>query len=186
MFRHVDKNKILGPAAPLVIREKEALGAGEVTFTPAENCYVFLPGGVPISWLENQKCADGAILAARDSACAGIHLVELKSGIRASGWPNIKMQLEGLLHNVRALYAISGLTAPQQIKAYVAYRNDYISKANTAAPILLKMPLGLKAKQLGPSTEDWECNMISLLDDKNIPLVKIQRDENGNATASLS
>jgi hypothetical protein len=185
MYRHVDTNKVVGPATQPAIKEKRAQGGGEVTFTPADNCYVFIPGETPIAWLENRKCADGAILAAAGSSCAGIHLVELKSGIRANDWPDIKKQLEGLLHNVRALYAVASLPAPQKIKAYVAYTSDHLSKDHTTAMVLLKTPVGLGAKTLGPSTDDWERNMISLLDDQNVPLVKIQRNESGNATASL-
>jgi len=185
MYRHVNINKVVGPAASPVIRERNSSGAGEVIFTAAEDCYIFLPGEEPIAWLENRKCADGAILVATGSTCAGIHLVELKGGIRATNWPDIKRQLEGLLHNVRALYAISGLTAPEKIKAYVAFKNDRLSKARTTASVLLKMPVGLGAQTLGPSTDDWERDTISLLDHQNIPLVKIQRNESGNATASL-
>lgn len=164
------------------IAETDPAGAGTVTFGPSGAYHVFRPGGQPIAWLANQKCADGAILAVDNQGAMITHLVELKSKLKASDWPGVKAQLEGLMLNVRALCAATEQPLPSAFRAYVAFKHDALSASASAAPVLLKAPVGEPAVH---NTLDWEAGMLTLLGQGGIQLTKIERDAQGDGVATL-
>jgi hypothetical protein len=184
MHAYIQNAKYFALTGEPAITEVAVGGAGTVTFAPACACKIFTPGQEPIDWLKNRKCADGAILVADDDGHVTAHLVELKSKLKAGDWASVKAQLEGLLHNVHALCAITGSPPPSSVRAYVAFKLDAISSDKMASPVLYKAPLGTKHAQ-PYSTVDWEAGEISLLGKDAIPLIKIQRDEQGHAEAAL-
>lgn len=166
------------------VSETAALGLGTIEFEPACDCLVFRPGETPISWLENQKCADGAIVTADAQGNTTAHLVELKSKLGLSEWLSVRQQLEGILLNIRAAFAVQGKSPPASLRAYVAFKRETITPLGSASPALLKSPLGVPhpyATELG----EWARSEVNLTG-ITVPLTKILRDEAGNGTGVLS
>jgi hypothetical protein len=166
------------------IIERNPEGKGTLKFKSSNKCIATQPSDVkhPIAWSKNQKCCDGAIIEFRDDGMY-LHIVELKNKVRPNEWRNLKLQFEGMLVNLLAVKGVASLANFKKICAYVGYLHDGIVDRHTASPILLKGGVGTQG--LLAKTDDWWNGSLDLLQFKAVELVKLRRDEEGNATYSL-
>jgi hypothetical protein len=183
MYAHMNPARVVAVDGSPTISEAAVAGAGTITFMPPCQCTVFKPGESPISWLKSQKCADGAILTTNGAGQRIAHLVELKSKLTGGMWEAVKQQLEGMLHNVRAFCGVAGVDPPADLRVYVAFKTDAISKDKTTSPVLMKSALGGGLPFGG--TVEWETEQVTLLGISDIPLIKVQRDAAGDGEATL-
>jgi hypothetical protein len=160
---------------------REDKGLGTITFQLTSPCIRLRLPPEPVKWLANKKCGDAVIFEfAGDQTI--LHLIEMKSTLGPDAWTKTKQQLAGAYHNVLALAGVLHLSSPFEIKAHVAFREDRLSPASTPDATLLKQPLGKPAAE---TFNDWSEGRIDIDGVADIPLKKIRRDNDGNASASL-
>jgi hypothetical protein len=175
MLLHGDKSISISETAG------EDKGRGTITFQITSRCIGLRLPPAPVKWLANQQCGDAVVFE-----CVGeqtiLHLIEMKSTMRPDAWTKTKKQLAGAYHNALALAGALHLSPPFEIKAHVAYREDRLSPTSTADALLLKQPLGRRAIE---DFNDWSDGRIGIDGVADIPLNKIRRDSDGNASARL-
>lgn len=161
---------------------REDTGLGTITFETMSRCIGLRLPPTPVKWLATQRCGD-AVVFEFTAGQTILHLIEMKSAMRPSEWIKTKQQLAGAYHNALALAGVLHLNPPFEIRVHVAYRDDRLTGRSSADGTILKQRLG------GPATEtfhDWTEGRIGIDGIANIPLNKIRRDENGDATAGLT
>lgn len=116
--------------------------------------------------IAQRKAADGVILHfGRDKSLRALHLVELKSKVGSSQWRDVKLQLQGALHNAHALLGVLGLDCPEQIICHTAYKQDALSQN----PALLKAQTGVRV-DASADAADWISGEVEI--DRRFPRLK--------------
>nr|WP_294513597.1 hypothetical protein [uncultured Rhodopila sp.] len=175
MLLHSDKSISISETAG------DEKGRGTITFQLTSLCFRLRLPPEPVKWLANQQCADAVIFEFAGERTI-LHLIEMKTTMRPDAWTKTKQQLVGPYHNALALAGVLQLSPPFEFKAHVAYREDRLGPAATADGLMLKQPLGKLATE---TFNDWSEGRIGIDGMADIPLNKIRRDGDGNASASL-
>lgn len=170
----------IGADAPVSIEEVEPAGAGSVTMKVTGDYVVVRPksGTHQIIWLSDSKCADGGIVAFKNSTTVSIHIVELKSSVNLRRWEEVKSQFNGMLLNSLALLRLGGIQIDvNEVKCYLAFTKDKITAQISASPVLQKNMPGLNNSMTG---KDWNSPIIKLPLGLSATFSKHQRDADGN------
>ncbi|WP_043744462.1 hypothetical protein [Thauera sp. SWB20] len=161
--------------------EKQHGGEGKVSFEVGEGEIALrfkLSENGRFPCIKQGKAADGVILHfGRDKSLRALHLVELKSKVSATQWRDVKLQLQGALHNAHALLGVLGLDCPERIVCHTAYKQDALSQN----PALLKAQTGIRV-EVSEDLADWFSGEIEI--DRRFPPLKHfrhERDARGNA-----
>jgi mRNA-degrading endonuclease HigB of HigAB toxin-antitoxin module len=172
-------------ANEIEIVEANETGAGKAVFklTGPAICIKHYKDRPPLRWLNNQKCADGAILHEVGSDL-DLHIVELKKSVSEGKWVDIKDQFEGMIYNALSIMAVLGVGKPTRIICHIAYEFDKITTQSAANSVLLKYPTGI-ARPLGGVLE-WSQSTIQLKNYGSIVLKKIIRNEESKGEGDLS
>ena len=175
----------------VVFEEKAKGGEGTITFQVEHPCIAIRPDSKtpPISWLASHNCADGAFVSFTPDGIE-LHIVEMKSRLGPSDWEEVKIQFIGMLYNALALKGVTHMPEFSSITCYIAFKLDRISVETSPTPISFKRGVGIASiKTQSPaiqskSISDFRSGNVDIAS-QSVRLVKLQRDQNGNATLSL-
>lgn len=169
------------------IVEKAADGAGTLRVSLPDEALLLKgkAGTHQVIWLSASRCADAALLTV-DATTTTIHIFELKSTVRSGDLEVIREQIEGMLHNARALIGFMGLPVDIRVRLYLVWKRELLSSDANPNPVTLKRLVGEQlTKRERILTELLVDNQMSVLDLGPIPLTIIQRDAAGNAAHTL-
>lgn len=141
--------KLLTPAlcevrvgSEFVVKETDKTndGAAEVTLRlPKELPALLLHGAKTntgfFSFIENQKCADGALLVDLGNKRYAGYLLECKRTLDQDKLKDVKKQLIGAIYKLRAIVGLLEGRL-EQVSLFAAFRRNRFNEARAASPIL--------------------------------------------------
>ncbi len=134
-----------------------------------------------IQFLREGKCADFALLLARDNDEFEAHIVEHKRAIGKDEWERVQKQLEWALVRLLAIAGVVGIRI-EGVVVYTVFCNDKLSREGSSNPAIMKVPVGEAATRWTHARRSWERAKVHLeVFDRDVDHFKIQTAANGLA-----
>ena len=159
---HVFKNDYVYDVDNTVsIIETNPTGLGEAGFSVNGKAIQIrsIPGTSLLISLSHQSCADGAFLTFNNND-VNLHIVELKTTVKNSNWPDILKQFEGMFLCSVAITKLLGLASIANVTCYLAHKNNKVNFPNGAQLILAKTPVGGRSTMGG--MREWHTKQLNL------------------------
>lgn len=164
------------------VEEKSNTGKGKCHFISKDDVLFIKPrDNRSFIWLlQNQKCADAAFISFSSNGQKILHIIEMKSNVTRKEFKKVIDQCKGMYLSSLSIMSILKLSEPDEIKIYIAYKEDNVIQNKHQMLIKNKVLVGKPKEELDPITKSWlECSIT--LDHNNLVLlIKKERIKENN------